>query len=823
MTYKHPATPTGWSITNAADAAAVRTAAGFGLVPVSEYGAVGNSTTNDRAAFASANTAAVSAGQPILVTKGTYKISTDLTLTAPVKLLPGAILRPDAGVTVSLTGGVTTDGLYRIFDQSAGSGAKCVPLRVEYYHPAWWGPTGTADDSQTWKDMLAAGAGATQPVHGYTQQRILVPAGESRLWEVDINHFHLEGGGRSARIIPPSTATAGNPPNGTGYIVRVQGSTTVSGVSFEDGSRPGITVIFWTGSAVHLANSLVTLRAANTIGIWTYTTLSTQSIQPKIDEIWIQGVPGSDATLSGTGIKLESHDMQLTNATISDLGKGIDSTRAHLMATNTHIWQCQTNIYGYMYHCLFSNCTIANAHGWGVDLLGCFDVVFDSTCYIWDNGQTAENTGGIRLRGTISQGQDCRIDALISDNYGYGLYLESMDNVYGSPLVTSKRTALDQAEPPKGHTGIYIDAACRNINLNVLLGESPVVTGKVVDNLSGEQAQIHYPPEVSATSLGGTSTSNGINTWAKLGTFSALKTTADFHAIYTFAANFGASGETGVLSLRLRNQSSPTGSVEILALGGWGKLTADSFKLISGAQNEPFELWVQKKSDFLDVKLQELTSVGSTDWTISYPRTSAWQSATPTGTAGNWTSIKPERPSSETTVTSGATLTMTVRNAPIQVFTGSTTHIVRLPTTFVAVGQGYTVINNSTGDVTVQSSAGNTIATVRAGQSKNHLALTATPTAASHWSVDGRTIQTVTTATTLGANGDYVVFISGTNGAVTLPTAVGNTGRYTLKNIHTADKTVSTTSSQTIDGGTLTILPGDSVDVISDGTNWRIV
>jgi hypothetical protein len=86
-----------------------------------------------------------------------------------------------------------------------------------------------------------------------------------------------------------------------------------------------------------------------------------------------------------------------------------------------------------------------------------------------------------------------------------------------------------------------------------------------------------------------------------------------------------------------------------------------------------------------------------------------------------------------------------------------------------------------------------------------------------------RTVQTVTTATTLGANGDYVVFISGANGAVTLPTAVGNTGRYTLKNIHTADKTVSTTSSQTIDGGTLTILPGDSVDVISDGPNWRIV
>lgn len=86
-----------------------------------------------------------------------------------------------------------------------------------------------------------------------------------------------------------------------------------------------------------------------------------------------------------------------------------------------------------------------------------------------------------------------------------------------------------------------------------------------------------------------------------------------------------------------------------------------------------------------------------------------------------------------------------------------------------------------------------------------------------------RNVQTVTAATTLGANGDYVVFISGASGAVTLPTAVGNTGKYTLKNIHTADKTVSTTSSQTIDGGTLTIRPNDSFDLMSDGTNWRIV
>jgi hypothetical protein len=88
-----------------------------------------------------------------------------------------------------------------------------------------------------------------------------------------------------------------------------------------------------------------------------------------------------------------------------------------------------------------------------------------------------------------------------------------------------------------------------------------------------------------------------------------------------------------------------------------------------------------------------------------------------------------------------------------------------------------------------------------------------------------RSVSTVTTTLTLGATAltDYVVFI-GASGVVTLPTAVANTNRYTLKNIDTTNKTISTTSSQTIDGTTtITIAPNNSVDLISDNANWRIV
>lgn len=88
-----------------------------------------------------------------------------------------------------------------------------------------------------------------------------------------------------------------------------------------------------------------------------------------------------------------------------------------------------------------------------------------------------------------------------------------------------------------------------------------------------------------------------------------------------------------------------------------------------------------------------------------------------------------------------------------------------------------------------------------------------------------RSVSTVTSSTTLGAapSTDYIVFV-GAGGAPTLPTAVGNTNCYTIKNTHTDDRTVLTTSSQTIDGAAnLVIKPTESFNLISDGANWRIV
>jgi len=69
---------------------------------------------------------------------------------------------------------------------------------------------------------------------------------------------------------------------------------------------------------------------------------------------------------------------------------------------------------------------------------------------------------------------------------------------------------------------------------------------------------------------------------------------------------------------------------------------------------------------------------------------------------------------------------------------------------------------------------------------------------------------------------DYVYIIAGAH-TVTLPTAVGNTNRYTLKNSHTAPVAIAFTGAETADGGAVTLQPGASIDLISNNTNWSII
>jgi len=88
-------------------------------------------------------------------------------------------------------------------------------------------------------------------------------------------------------------------------------------------------------------------------------------------------------------------------------------------------------------------------------------------------------------------------------------------------------------------------------------------------------------------------------------------------------------------------------------------------------------------------------------------------------------------------------------------------------------------------------------------------------------------VTTVSGAYTLTST-DQIVLVNSTAGSVTitLPTAAGIKGQqYRVINIGTHFVTISTTSSQTINGGSSYSLPSKyySVSFLSDGSNWYAV
>lgn len=88
-----------------------------------------------------------------------------------------------------------------------------------------------------------------------------------------------------------------------------------------------------------------------------------------------------------------------------------------------------------------------------------------------------------------------------------------------------------------------------------------------------------------------------------------------------------------------------------------------------------------------------------------------------------------------------------------------------------------------------------------------------------------RTVVITSGSATMGssASTDYVYFVAGAH-TMSLPAAAGNTNRYTVKNNHSAAITIDTAGAENIEGAaSIDIAPEDSVDIISDGTNWYVV
>jgi hypothetical protein len=98
-----------------------------------------------------------------------------------------------------------------------------------------------------------------------------------------------------------------------------------------------------------------------------------------------------------------------------------------------------------------------------------------------------------------------------------------------------------------------------------------------------------------------------------------------------------------------------------------------------------------------------------------------------------------------TTATGNGTTTLTVTSAHQQFFTGTLNQTIVLPVTSTLVtGISYSIENNSTGILTVQSSGANTIATIPAGVTAFFTVVATNTTTAADWDFDYVAFATIT-------------------------------------------------------------------------------
>lgn len=104
-------------------------------------------------------------------------------------------------------------------------------------------------------------------------------------------------------------------------------------------------------------------------------------------------------------------------------------------------------------------------------------------------------------------------------------------------------------------------------------------------------------------------------------------------------------------------------------------------------------------------------------------------------------------PGFATTATAAGTTTLTVSSTQVQQFTGTTTQTVVLPVvSTLALGQSFTLVNQSTGALTVNSSGNNLVATVAPGTTTTVECVLITGTSAASWALPGFGFSTVAAA-----------------------------------------------------------------------------
>lgn len=215
---------------------------------------------------------------------------------------------------------------------------------------------------------------------------------------------------------------------------------------------------------------------------------------------------------------------------------------------------------------------------------------------------------------------------------------------------------------------------------------------------------------------------------------------------------------TGVLSvaqgdttLTLTNLNGASDQARNAVVNLTGAMTANRNVIVP----DPNKLYLVKNSTTGGFSVVVKTSAGS-GVTIP-PGTARWVYADGTNVVDGLTGNQAANafvPGYTTTATAAGTTVLTVASTQTQYFTGTSTQTITLPVTSTLVlGQEYEIVNLSTGSLTVNSSGGNLVATVLAGNTVRVQVILTSGTSAASWNSIAASIPNPLTLT--GATAGY--------------------------------------------------------------------
>jgi hypothetical protein len=162
-----------------------------------------------------------------------------------------------------------------------------------------------------------------------------------------------------------------------------------------------------------------------------------------------------------------------------------------------------------------------------------------------------------------------------------------------------------------------------------------------------------------------------------------------------------------------------------------------------------------------------------------------------------------------TTATAAGTTTLTATSNRVQMFTGTTTQTVVLPVaSTMTLGQAFTIHNNSTGSVTVQSSGLNNVIVIPGGNTYQVTSILTSGTTAASWDADftGSTSTTGSGSTVL--NSAPTIDSPTVTGTLTAGGSAGTSGQY-LQSTASGIQWVTASSGSAQVSGKNAVINGD--------------